>query len=364
LIARARGVPRLDLLPTEDDLQWAHMVTRGTDFLARVPLLRAWSLDRRAHESGDVRVWLALECLQITGSFKVRGAFTGAGRLRTRGASRVVAASAGNHGAGLAFVAPHVGIAATIVVPKTAPRKKVDAIRATGGDSVTLIEHGAGYDEAEAYAKDLAQKSGDPFLSPYDDVDVISGNGATLAAEIVDELTRHKDGVMTEPAVILAPFGGGGLATGLACGLAHALGEAYGEKRRVWGVQGDRSPAFALSLEQGAAVTSLPAVDTLADGLEGGIAEKAFARAAGVVAGVVVVSEDAIAQAMRVAFRELGLAIEGSAAAALAPVLSGLPEEIAADVRKDGGEAETAGDVVVVLSGRNVDPDRLMRVVC
>ncbi len=362
---RARAAPRLDLLPTEDDLQWAHMVTRGTDLLARVPLLRASSLDRAAHESGDVRVWLALECLQTTGSFKVRGAFTALGRMRSRAVSRVVAASAGNHGAGVALAAPHFGIDATVVVPKTAPRKKVDRIRAAGA---AILEHGDGYDAAEAHAIALAKERGDPFLSPYDDVDVIAGNGATLAGEILDALSREpaadspkgrrKDGVVVEPAVVLAPFGGGGLATGLACGLAHALGEQYGERRRVWGVQGDRSPAFALSLEQGAAVTTLPAVETLADGLEGGIAERAFARAAGVVAGVVVVTEDAIAQAMRAAFRDFGLAIEGSAAAALAPVLGGLPDEIAGDLAGEGG------DVVVVLSGRNVDPDRLVRIVC
>ena len=357
-MARASAPPRLDLLPTPDDLEWARTITRGAEFLTRVAVVRASSLDRRAHDSGDVRVWLALECLQITGSFKVRGAFTGAGRLRTRGASRLVAASAGNHGAGVAFVAPHVGIEATIVVPKTAPRKKVDAIRSAGGDHVTLVEHGGGYDAAEAHAKALAAERGEPFLSPYDDVDVIAGNGATLAGEIVDALTRHKDGVVAPPAAILAPFGGGGLATGLACGLAHALGESYGERRRVWGVQGERSAAFALSLEQGAAVTSLPAVDTLADGLEGGIAERAFLRAAGVVAGVTVVSEDAIAAAMRAAFRDLGLVVEGSAAAALAPVLGGLPDEITEDLEDEGG------DVVVVLTGRNVDPDRLMRVVC
>jgi threonine dehydratase len=349
-VERARAKPRLDLLPTEDDLQWAHMIIRGTDFFSRVPLLRAWSLDRRAHESGDVRVWLALECLQITGSFKVRGAFTGAGRMKQRGMSRIVAASAGNHGAGVAFVAPHVGIEATIVVPKTAPRKKVDAIRAAGA---TVIEHGDGYDAAEAHAIELADERGDPFLSPYDDIDVLCGNGATLAGEIVDAFTRHHDGVQTEPAVLLAPFGGGGLATGLACGLAHALGEQYGERRRVWGVQGERSPAFALSLEQGSAVTTLPSAETIADGLEGGIAERAFERAAGVVAGVVVVTEAQIEEALRVAFREFGLVIEGSAAAALAPVLAGLPPELGSE-----------GDVVVVLTGRNVDPERLMRIVC
>jgi threonine dehydratase len=340
-VARATASPRLDLLPTSEDLEWARMAVRGTDKLARSPLLRVEWLDRRAHDSGDVRVWLALECLQFTGSFKVRGALSALGRLRSRGFSRVVAASAGNHGAGVAAVAKHIGMEATVVVPETAPRKKVNAIRAAGA---SIVEHGNGYDAAEAHAMVLADERGDPFLSPYDDIDVIAGNGGTLANDIVDVL---------EPTIVLAPFGGGGLATGLACGLAHALGEAYGEQRRVWGVQGERSPAFALSLEQGAAVTSLPPAQTIADGLEGGIATRAYERAAGVCAGVVVVTEDQIEDALRVAFRDLGLVIEGSAAAALAPVLAGLPNEICHE-----------GDVVVVLSGRNVDPERVMRLVC
>jgi threonine dehydratase len=155
---------------------------------------------------------------------------------------------------------------------------------------------------------------------------------------------------------VLAPIGGGGLATGLACGFAVAEAKPYGEERIVWGVQSEASPAFALSLERGGAVTSLPFAETLADGLEGGVSERAFARAKGVLAGAVVVTESQIADAMRFAFHELGLVLEGSAAAALVPALTGN----AASLR----ESTEKVDLVIVLTGRNVDRDRLMRLVC
>jgi threonine dehydratase len=111
----------------------------------------------------------------------------------------------------------------------------------------------------------------------------------------------------------------------------------------VWGAQSEASPAFALSIERGAAVETLPPANTLADGLEGGIRKSAFARASAVVAGVVVVSEDDIASAIATARYLLGLTIEGSAAAALAPLLTTPPIAL-------------RDDVVIVLSGRNIDP--------
>lgn len=328
-IVRATASPRIDLLPTTADLAFARSLVARSRIVSPVAMLR--------REIGGRPVWLALECLQPVGSFKIRGALTALARMKERGVARVVAVSAGNHGGGVAAAASELGIDATIVVPRTAPRKKVDKIRSLGGDRVEVIEEGEGYDAAEAFALGLAKERGLPFVSPYDDVDVVSGNGGSLALEIEDALG-------TTPGLVLAPFGGGGLATGLACG--------FGPPRIVWGVQSEASPAFALSLERGAAVTTLPFAETLADGIEGGIAVDAFARAAGVCAGVIVVDEAAIAHAMRFAFSELGLVIEGSAAVALVPLLSGLPAQI-----------DPSGDVVVVLTGRNVDRDRVARVV-
>jgi threonine dehydratase len=120
------------------------------------------------------------------------------------------------------------------------------------------------------------------------------------------------------------------------------------DERTVWGAQSEASCAMAMSLERGSAIERLETGGTtLAEGLEGGICASAFERAKSVVAGVVVVTETQIAAAMEHAYRDLGLVLEGSAAAALAPVLAGLPEPV------------RGGDLVVVLTGRNVDARRL-----
>ena len=337
----ADPLPRLDTIEKAFELAWQEATSPCV--VQRVP-----RLDTLADNAGRVRVHLALECLQVTGSFKVRGALFALSRLKERGVAKVVAASAGNHGAGVAFAAKRLGMKATVIVPVTAPQKKVDAIRAHGAE---VVLHGEGYDAAEAHAKELASARNEPFLSPYDDVDVIAGNGASLAFEIFQALYPHgRSG--GDRFVVLAPIGGGGLAVGLACGFAVAEEKPYGAERIVWGVQSEASPAFAMSLERGAAVETLPYAQTLADGLEGGIAARAFARAKGVLAGAVVVTEEEIAHAIAFAFRELGLVIEGSAAAALVPALRGS----AASLR----EGTEAIDLVVVLTGRNIDRDRLL----
>ena len=302
-----------------------------------VAVLRSPSLDRRADPSGATRIWLALEHLQVTGSFKVRGALFAMARAKQAGVREIVAASAGNHGAGVAYAANVLGMSAKVVVPSTAPMVKRDKIAAYGAELIVSgAEH---YDGAEAEAKALAARTGAKFLSAYDAEDVVLGNGTSLGFEIV----RSLGGV---PDRVLLPFGGGGLATGVAWALEDERETSEGE-RRVWGVQSEASPAMEMSLAQEAAVETLVPSPTLAEGLEGGIAKDAFARARGVVAGIVVVSEAQIALCMRYAQSELGATLEGSAAAALAPVIAGLPE------------STRGGDVVVVLTGQNVDQDRV-----
>jgi threonine dehydratase len=320
-------------LPGAELLEAARALTSTSSGQLRpCSLARLSEADGRAH----ARVWVALELLQVTGSFKVRGALLAMSRLASKGETRVVAASAGNHGAGVAYAARALGLHATIVVPKGAPETKRARIASYGAELV--VSPSEGYDAAEREAIALAAERGLPFLSPYDDVAVLAGNGASLGYEIAAALGRS-------PAVVLAPFGGGGLATGLACALPES---------RVWGAQSEASPAFARSLERGSAVESLDPEPTLADGLEGGISKRAFARARAVVSGVVVVGEAAIGAAMAAAYRSLGVTIEGSAAAALAPLLDELPQEL---------RPSEGGDLVVVLTGRNVDRARLDAVV-
>ena len=301
-----------------------------------------------------LRIWLALECMQVTGSFKVRGALlamealvAAAGAAQAAGGKgapvEVIAASAGNHGIGVSLAAKVLGAKATVVIPRGAPRTKTDKIASYGATIVHA--QSTGYDDAEAEAIELARTRGLPFLSPYDDLDVLTGNGASLGYEIIEKLGRVPD-------LVYAPIGGGGLATGLALAITD---DTSAPTRRVWGVQSEASCAFAQSLETGVAVTTLPPAETLAEGLEGGISVRGFARARQVLAGAIVVTEDELANAMRFGVRELGLILEGSAAVALAAALAA-PSDVDARVRE--------GDLVVVLTGRNVDPDRLARVVC
>jgi threonine dehydratase len=303
--------------------------------LREVPVVRAGELDTRADPSGATRVWLALEALQVTGSFKVRGALVALDAHRRRG--QVVAASAGNHGAAVAYAGHVLGVPATVCVPRTAPRAKRDKITQYGAELVVVESDN--YDDAEALAKELAVSLGAAFVSPYDDEDVVLGNGVSLGFEIVRALAGL-------PERLLVPFGGGGLATGLAWAMQAEGGDPT--DRTVWGVQSEASCAMAMSLERGVAVERLETGGTtLAEGLEGGISVEGFARAREAVAGVVIATEEQIATAMAHAHRGMGLVLEGSAATALVPVLFGLPEAL------------RGGDVLVVLTGRNVDPERL-----
>ena len=300
--------------------------------------MRAAELDCRADPTGATRVWLALEALQVTGSFKVRGALVALDAAK--GGADVVTASAGNHGAAVAYAARVLGMSATVCVPRTAPAAKRARIEAYGAKLVVAkSEH---YDDAELLAKELAASEGKTFVSAYDDVNVVLGNGVSLGLEVI----RAMGGV---PERVVLPFGGGGLATGVAWAMAA---ETEGPiERGVWGVQSEASCAMAQSLEQGAAVERLEGGGTtLAEGLEGGISADAYARALGAIAGVLVVTEEQIAFAMAHAYREMGLVLEGSAAVGLVPVLFGLPDRL------------RGGDLVVVLTGRNVDPERLEQV--
>ena len=330
LVLASAGAAPAELPSAELLAEAAAISSRFPDARVRpCSLVRLPEGDAPAHG----RVWLALESLQVTGSFKVRGALLALSRLAAEGVKSVVAASAGNHGAGVAYAANVLDMDATVVVPRGAPEAKRDRISSYGARLV--VSQSAGYDDAELEARELAASMKLPFVSPYDDVAIVAGNGGSLGFEIAKALGR-------EPAVVIAPFGGGGLATGLACALRSS---------RVFGAQSEASAAFAISLERGEAVEHLDAAETLADGLEGGISRAAFARARSVVAGVAIVSEQAIAKAMARTYRSLGMAIEGSAAAAVAPLLE---KELPEPMRPAKG-----GDLVIVLTGRNVDRARL-----
>ncbi len=288
----------------------------------RTPLIAAPGLGEGVH--------LKLETEQRTGSFKFRGALAA---LSHRDGSRgVVTASAGNHGYGLARAGALLGVPILVFVSRTAPAVKREGI-ASAGASVREVDAIA-YDDVEALAREAADRLGLDFVSPFDDPLVAAGNGGTLGLEILEQLPEVR--------TIIAPVGGGGLVAGLAAA-RHTSRASF----RLIGVQSEACPAMARSFAEARALTRFVGSSTLAEGLEGGVSETTYAIAREALERMDTVSEDAIADAMRVAHGELGLTIEGSAAVALAWML---------DHR---GEASLARPAVVLLTGRNVDPARL-----
>jgi threonine dehydratase len=275
-------------------------------------------------------VYLKLECAQVTGSFKVRGA---ASALRaSEGRYPVVACSAGNHALGVAHAAAHAGIDATLVLPESASPAKVAALRRY---PATIMQVGATYDEAEAAAVRMAHEEGLRFISPYNHPDVIAGQG-TLGAEILEQLPSAE--------VLVVSVGGGGLISGIAL-----WAKAINPNLRIVGVQTESSAAMLASLQAGEIVQA-PDLPTLADGLAGNLEPGSitFPLVQRLVDMLIAVSEPQIAAAMRWLFHEHHLVVEGSAAVVVAAMLNGLIAGIAG--RK----------VVALICGRNVATETLL----
>ncbi|MEM7417374.1 MAG: pyridoxal-phosphate dependent enzyme [Gemmatimonadota bacterium] len=284
-------------------------------------------------------VYLKAECLQVTGSFKVRGS---AARLealseeeRRRG---IVACSSGNHGKAVAFVAGRLGIPATVFVPEWVDPVKLDGIRSAGAEARA---EGETFDESEARALALAAETGRAYVSAYDDPYVIRGQGS-IAAEIVDALGRP-------PAAVLAPLSGGGLIGGI----AMTFDALDGPRPHIVAVSARNAAVMLASLHAGKPV-ELPEEDTLANALAGGIGldnRHSFELVRHRVDAHVEVSEADIARAMLYGLERLRLVVEGGGAVALAAVLADhwRPDPTLPD-----------GPVVIVVSGGNVSSETLL----
>ena len=195
------------------------------------------------------KVYLKAENMQVTGAYKIRGAYFKTSTLtEEERAKGLITASAGNHAQGVAYAARAYGCKAVIVMPETTPLMKVNRTKSYGAE---VVLHGDVYDEACEYAYQLAEEHGYTFIHPFDDPAVATGQG-TIAMEIVKEL----------PLVdyILVPIGGGGLATGVS-----TLAKLLNPKIRVIGVEPEGAACMKASLERGE-VTTLPTVNTIADG--------------------------------------------------------------------------------------------------
>jgi len=278
-------------------------------------------------EKAKVPVFLKLESLQLTGSFKIRGAFFVLSRLDADGRRRgIVTCSAGNHGKAVAYVARELGIPAEIHVPRGVDESKYQGMLALGA-RVVRSDHD-GFDDTEKLARDAAAQSGRPFLTAFDDGLILAANGGTLAAEVLEDCPEAR--------AFLLPVGGGGLAGGFAYYAKTALPGS-----RIIGCQHALSPALALSLERGEAVLTLPPVATTAGGLEGGIGRTGFEVLRSRCDGVALVTEEEIFDAVRFMLDRHQYLIEPSSAVTVAAILA-----------NKAGRLDVPA--VAVISGRNV----------
>ncbi len=285
------------------------------------------------HQKGG-QVWLKLENLQVTGSFKVRGAANKIASLdrdaRRRG---IVTCSSGNHGRAVAYVAEAFGVPATVCVPEWVDPVKLDAIKSHGAE---VVVEGATYDETEARSFEIQQDRELVYVHPFDDPEVIAGQG-TIGIELLDKV-----GALDS---VVVPLSGGGLIAGIAVALKQEGSTS------VVGVSAENACVMYKSLEAGSP-QALPEEETIANALAGGIGMEnkySFELVRDLVDQHVLVSEIEIRTAMRYAASEYHLILEGGGAVALAALIHG---------KLDDRHGETA----LVLSGGNVDPALLAEV--
>jgi threonine dehydratase len=289
---------------------------------------------RRSDWLSDVAgtpVWLKLESVQMTGSFKIRGALNAAilHAERHPGLPRpLVTASAGNHGRALALAAEQIAVPLTVFVPRDAPETKRRAIERHGARLVLERD----YDAAEASAREFARREDAAFISPYNDPDVIAGAG-TVALEVLDDLPEAR--------CFVVPVGGAGLASGIGI-----VVKAQAPAARMIGVEAAASAAFSTSLRAGR-ITAIEPRPTLADGLAGNIEERSitFDLMRQVCNGMALAEEKLLEAAIAGLAREEHLVAEGAGAAAAAALLGRRIDE-----RK--------GPIVAIVSGSNIDLDR------
>lgn len=273
-----------------------------------------------------VPVWLKLENEQITGSFKARGALFALLRAKDRGIGQVATCSAGNHGKGMAWAARMLGMKVTIFIPNSVDPTKLEGMIRMGAEVRT--SEFSGYDETEKWAIAQANRIGLPFVSAFDDELVMAANGGTVAAEVLDQIPDVE--------TLILPVGGGGLSGG-----ASFYIKAMRPSCQVVLCQHEESPALKKSMDQGRAVVEMPAIETVAGGLEGGIGRLTFDVLKTRFDSLELVSEPEIKQAMAWFIRHHQMIIEGSAAVVIAACLR-------------EGFRKPKGPTVLVLSGRNV----------
>lgn len=290
-----------------------------------------------AEQLGVSKVYLKCENLQRTGAYKLRGAYYRLSQLSQEEKSRgVVAASAGNHAQGVAYAARELGIKATIFMPLGVALPKLQATRRYGAD---VVLEGAGFDDTLAASLAFVEQTGAIFIPPFDNESIILGQG-TVALEMLDAAPDIE--------TIVVPIGGGGLVSGVAVA-AKLRAEGDGRHVRVVGVQAENAASFPPSIAAGEP-TTIQTRPTIADGIAvARPGDLTFEAVRDFVDEIVTVNDDDIARAIVVLLERTKLVVEPAGAVGVAAMLS--------------GKVEATGPTATILSGGNIDPLLLQRVI-
>ena len=297
----------------------------------KTPLVKSFYLTSKT--GGEI--YLKLENMQLTGSFKFRGAFNKISQLTNEEKERgVIACSAGNHAQGVALSSHLLGIKSKIVMPTSAPQAKVDATRGYGSE---VILYGDTFDDAKAKCEEIIKETGETYLHPYDDVEVMAGQG-TIGLDILDD--------MWDVDTVIVPIGGGGIISGIAVAL-----KSFNPSINIIGVQADNVHGMKASYDAGRILEHYDA-PTIADGCAVKIpGNLTFEIVKDLVDDIVTVSEEELEVAMKDLLQRGKAVVEGAGALATAALLAGKVDKYVQGKK-----------VVAVISGGNVDLKRISTV--
>ncbi|MFU1903845.1 bifunctional threonine ammonia-lyase/L-serine ammonia-lyase TdcB [Bacillus thuringiensis] len=297
----------------------------------KTPLVKSFYLTSKT--GGEI--YLKLENMQLTGSFKFRGAFNKISQLTNEEKERgVIACSAGNHAQGVALSSHLLKIQSKIVMPTSAPQAKVDATRGYGSE---VILYGDTFDDAKAKCEEIIKETGETYLHPYDDVEVMAGQG-TIGLDILDD--------MWDVDTVIVPIGGGGIISGIAIAL-----KSFNPSINIIGVQAENVHGMKASYDAGEIVSHYKA-PTIADGCAVKIpGNLTFEIVKNLVDEIVTVSEEELEVAMKDLLQRGKAVVEGAGALATAALLAGKVDKYVQGKK-----------VVAVISGGNVDLKRISSV--
>ena len=316
-----------------DDLKAAR--ERIGDKVTYTPLLESAFLNEKL----DGRVLFKAECLQKTGSFKIRGAISKLSTLtQSEKQQGVIAFSSGNHAQGVAAAARMYGVSAKIVIPEDAPQLKIDNTRSYGAEVVLYDRYNQ---DREAIARQIQAKEGRILIPPFDDEKIIAGQG-TIGLEIVDQLSA----LNLKPDLLLCPCGGGGLIAGIATAISSYYSDAH-----LYAVEPENFDDTARSFQAGTILANNTNSRSICDSIvTDRPGEKTFNINKKLLTGILTVTDQQVVNSMKQAFTQLKLVVEPGGVVGLAALLS----------KSISLKQQTA---VVILSGGNIDSETYFRLI-